>query len=111
MEALLKAGSKIDAALPDKSTALICAVEANDEGMVKFLLDAGANPNVVNQASYTPLVYALAKENLTLIKLLLAKGADQNVEISDLNEKVTFKAMVEKYGSNEIRSALLGASN
>ena len=111
VEALLKAGAKIDAALPDKSTALICAVEANDEGMVKFLLDAGANPNVVNQASYTPLVYALAKENLTLIKLLLAKGADQNVEISDLNEKVTFKAMVEKYGSNEIRSALLGASN
>lgn len=48
--------------------------------MVQVLLNAGANPNVIDNYRNTPLMIAISKNNLEVIDLLLQAGADPNDE-------------------------------
>jgi ankyrin repeat protein len=56
-------------------SALNAAVAANQESMVKFLLQSGAQPNYISFLQ-TPLQSAFAAKNLRMVQLLLDAGAD-----------------------------------
>lgn len=76
---LLDRGLSIDCAHgQQKNTALHLAVYAENEVMVKILITAGANANVVDKEGNTPLKVALCKENLKISKILIDAGADVN---------------------------------
>ncbi len=64
-------------------TALFYAVEKEDAAKVNFLLDAGANPNVVDEnknPDYCRVTLSFLSEyNLDLLKFLVARGADVNL--------------------------------
>jgi Ankyrin repeats (many copies) len=59
-------------------TPLACAVVQEQNEVVRFLLDKGADPNIPNKNGLTPLEHACGREKtnaLLLAQLLLAKGA------------------------------------
>lgn len=56
------------------------AVAANQYEIAKLLLDAGANPNAVQQKDITPLHSAVHLGNAQLVSLLLAHGADKQAQ-------------------------------
>jgi ankyrin repeat protein len=62
-------------------TPLAGAVVQEQVGVVRFLLDKGADPNIPNKHGLTPLEHACGREKtngLALAKLLLARGASVN---------------------------------
>jgi len=60
---------------PDQ-TLLDWAVNNGNEGMVKVLLEDGADINAANEDRETPLYQASSEGHVEVIKLLLEKGAD-----------------------------------
>ncbi|RDW93445.1 ankyrin repeat domain-containing protein [Aspergillus mulundensis] len=63
-----------------KSTPLIQAVLRMDCNFIKFILEAGADPNVKAHDGYTGLLLLTRwQPNLTALKLLLEHGADPNL--------------------------------
>lgn len=70
---------------PRDATPLMLAAEAGALDVVKILLDAGANPNVMNGGKYTAIDFAVdrapfwsmfpAADRVEIVRLLLAKGA------------------------------------
>jgi len=100
-EALLAAGADVNQhGAGDKTTPIIVAAVNGHFDLVSFLLDKGANPNLVSEAGMFPL-YAVINtqwqprsfypqpraylqqktDYLTLMKKLLDKGADPNMRI------------------------------
>ncbi len=75
---LLAAGSPVNAAQPDGTTALHWAVFHDDTGSVEMLVKAGANVNVINRYGAPPLAQACMNRNPAVVKLLLQTGADAN---------------------------------
>jgi ankyrin repeat protein len=51
--------------------------------VVKFLLNKGANPNLIDDNGQTPLHLSAFKGNLEAVKYLLSKGADANLMDKD----------------------------
>ncbi len=68
---------------PDSLTLLTYAILKNNRKMVKFLLRAGAGPNVRGTWQNSPLMYAAQTGNMKIIKLLLRNGGWLNYK----NEK------------------------
>jgi ankyrin repeat protein len=70
---------------PRDATPLMLAAEAGALDVVRILLEAGANPNVMNGGKYTAIDFAVdrapswspfpAADRVKIVKLLLAKGA------------------------------------
>lgn len=58
-----------------QSTPLHVAVDVNNEEIVCYLIDRGADINAINASSWTPLYYA---KKLEMAKLLVEKGAEIN---------------------------------
>ncbi len=58
--------------------AIVYAVQLRDGDSLRMLLEAHANPNVVDSAGKTPLVYAVELNELPLVDALLAHGASPN---------------------------------
>ena len=67
----------------DSLTLLTYAISKYNRKMVKFLLEAGAGPNVADSQQDTPLMYAAKTGHMKIIKLLMRKGAWLNYK----NEK------------------------
>jgi ankyrin repeat protein len=65
--------------------ALTGAVTAGHTEIVKWLLEAGADPNYVYGPGYTPLLAAAANGRLGIVKLLLQHGADTAHRANDGN--------------------------
>jgi len=64
-------------------TPLHYAIENGCADVVRFLLQAGANVNIVTaQEGHTPLHYAVFKGDIGMVELLLAHGAKVNVKDS-----------------------------
>lgn len=83
---LIQKGFPVNAKAQDGSTALISAIRNYDNSKfetVKFLLESGANPNVVIEnkiPDYCPVTLSFVSEyNLDLLKFLVANGADVNL--------------------------------
>ena len=51
--------------------------------MTRFLLDKGANPNILDQMEVSPLAYAIAEDNDFSVQDLLKAGADPNLQLRD----------------------------
>ena len=59
---------------------LYLAVCTENVNLVVTLLDAGADPNLINyMCDYTPLAGACEYMNLEIIEILLSRGADPNI--------------------------------
>lgn len=81
----IEEGVMIDAqpGAPDSvhgSTALYRATSGGHEDIVRFLLDHGANPNLLYQYE-NPLITACAARNYSIARLLLEHGANPNVNV------------------------------
>lgn len=57
-------------------TAMHIAACKNNENMISFLLDMGANPNVVNQQGQTPVVKAAEYGHVQCLQILADAGSD-----------------------------------
>jgi len=57
---------------------LHCAVQDNDLGRVRELVESGVDPNAFDDIGKTPLHYACKNENFTIAEYLLEHGADVN---------------------------------
>ena len=73
---LLGAGTDINAAQVDGTTALHWAAYHDDAETVALLVRAGANVNAVNRYGVPPLAQACTNGNLATVKLLLDAGAN-----------------------------------
>jgi serine/threonine-protein phosphatase 6 regulatory ankyrin repeat subunit B len=63
--------------------ALFYAVICGNYGAIKFLLESGANPNLIITADemegFTPLIYASIHDKKMIVELLLKNGAKNNI--------------------------------
>ena len=65
---------------------LIFAILHQDVEQVRYLLDAGADPNAGNSDEGTSLMWAAVTGNLTIVNMVLEKGAKLNIKNdSDVN--------------------------
>jgi ankyrin repeat protein len=80
VRALLAAKADVNPGKPDKAPIL----QTEDTlDMIPVLLEAGANPNVVNSSGATPLFHAVQGGRLDIVKVLLAAGADPSPRTSN----------------------------
>ena len=83
------------------------AVSNSDEGNIRLLLAAGANPNTVDRYGWTPLHAAVFRGHEEIIQLLLAAGADPNA--GDQQYGWTPLHYTASFGCEEIVQLLLAA--
>ena len=72
-----------DPNLKYNKTALMYAVEYNDDDMINFLLENGAKFDATNKNGITTLMYAIQYDKIDKVKLLISKGADVNAKGRD----------------------------
>jgi ankyrin repeat protein len=73
---LLAAGSDVNAAEADGTSALLWAAHQGSPELVSVLLGAGADPNAANNFGVTPLLEASRYGDAATVKALLDGGAD-----------------------------------
>ena len=78
VRALLRQKADVNATLPDGTTALHWAVQADDLESTGWLIEAGANVKVKDRYGFTPLYFAATNGNAAVIRRLLEAGADPN---------------------------------
>jgi len=120
---LLKRGAKTDE-VSNKVVPLVLAASGFDVGMVKLLLDNGANINAKDSKGNTALRNASGgNERIEIVKLLLERGADINatnndgrtalLEAIELGNKSVVRLLLGKgadpnvmdsYGATELRT-------
>jgi hypothetical protein len=91
LQKLLADGVDINASLQGQ-TALLIAVCADAMQAVRFLLEQGAKPDIVDGQHFgaTPLMYAASGGNVAIVRLLLQHGATVDVEDSRRDTAVTY---------------------
>jgi ankyrin repeat protein len=72
---------------PFQAAVLIAAVQNGHLGVVRLLLDGGANPSLANMYGYTPLMMVARQGHLEVLRLLLGRGAA--VDAASPNEHAT----------------------
>lgn len=55
---------------------LLLMIASNDKNMLKMLIEAGADVNVVDNDGSSPLYFAVSKNNLEAVKILVRNGAN-----------------------------------
>jgi ankyrin repeat protein len=109
VRALIQQKADVNAVLPDGTTALHWAVNADDLDTVSLLIQAGANVTARDRYGFTPLYFAATNGNAALIRKLLEAGADPNA--ADASGETTLMTATRS-GSVDALKALLqrGAS-
>lgn len=80
---LLAAGSAVNEAEPDGSTAVLWAAYQSDTDMLAALIDAGADVNAANSMGVSPLLQAARTGDTNVIRALLEGGADPELAVRD----------------------------
>lgn len=75
---LIGNGVDVNATDIDSSSPLHWAVEANEIGLTRILLEAGADPAAMTRYKITPMALAASQGNAAIIGLLLDAGVDPN---------------------------------
>jgi ankyrin repeat protein len=84
-------------------TPLMYASLYGDAASARLLLDAGANPNALNDAGATALLWAV--DDLAITRLLLERGADPNVRSAD--GRTALQVAVARSGARDVVAALI----
>ena len=106
VEALLGAGTDVDATEGDGSTALLWASHRDDADTARRLLDAGAAVDAANDLGATPLWAASQNGSAGLVGLLLKAGADPDLA---LLSGETPAMVAARAGSADVVEQLAGA--
>lgn len=107
IQRLLDLGSDIDAVDEKGETALYYAVRGNLLDCVKFLLNAGANPNICNEYARVPLHAAASKEKI--LDALLSHGAE--VDFVDGDGETALMIAVRDGNELSVRTLLCHKAN
>jgi ankyrin repeat protein len=99
---LLRAGTDVNAADSDGTTALMHSVIESDVKMMKLLINSGANVNAKNALDSTALMYAAT--NLAKARLLLNSGAD--VKVTGKRGTTPLSVAVTAFGSTPVLKLL-----
>ena len=78
---LVTAGANLNATTGIGETALMLAAHNDHTEAALYLLDKGADPNIV-EAGHTALHFAVARKNMDLVKALIAHKADVNIRLT-----------------------------
>jgi uncharacterized protein len=78
VRALIEQKADVNAVLPDGTTALHWAVNADDLDTVNLLIQAGSNVKAKDRYGFTPLYFACTNGSAAVIRKLLDAGADPN---------------------------------
>jgi ankyrin repeat protein len=78
---LVAAGANLNATTGIGETALMLAARNDHTATALYLLDKGADPNIV-EAGHTALHFAVARKNAELVTALIAHKADVNVRLT-----------------------------
>ena len=104
LERFLLSGSDVNGYYTKRRLTLLhYAIEQDNPGAMRILLDRGADPNR-RVEDKTALMYAIKKERLPLIKILLEAGV--NVNEQNLRKK-TALYYAAKYGNADISKMLV----
>lgn len=99
-KALFKAGADINEIYEDR-TPLMIAVTTDNNELVKFLLDAGADPNLKSSEGLTALTIAKVRENTDIIYLLQElKAKESGGYLTHTNKAFGYKI---KYPENWLK--------
>lgn len=101
-EMLLGAGADVNEILADGTSALTVAVHSGHRALALFLLDRGANANIIG-SGYTALHAAVLRGDLQVVNALLAHGALINSRLR--NGTRTTRASREYYLSDALTGA------
>ncbi|MGP0043531.1 MAG: ankyrin repeat domain-containing protein [Syntrophobacteraceae bacterium] len=105
VECLLSEGADINAAKGEyKTTVLMEAAVRGNQGVMRLLLEKGANVNMADQDGWTALMGATVQGLVEPVKLLLENGADVSAKNHN-GETALVMATGMKHA--EIRDALL----
>ena len=78
-QAIIDHRADVNATNKDNRTALMMACDDNNEGIINVLLNAGANPNIVDVDGYTCLHYAAYGEcSKDVLETIISQGVDVN---------------------------------
>jgi uncharacterized protein len=83
VQSLLRAGSDVNEATADGTTALHVAAYLDDLNIAMLLIKSGANVNATNRYGVTPLSLAATNGNAALVERLLAAGANANAAVPE----------------------------
>lgn len=86
------------------STPLMMAVSGGHIEIVKLLLEADANPNIIEGEGVTPLVEAVERNDIEMVKLLLKNGA--KIELEGMYYKPL--DIAKKKGNSDVIKLLRG---
>ena len=103
LQAIRKAPPIVNGRGPDGATPLMYAALYGSPALVKQLLDAGADPNIRNNAGATALTWAV--DDVEKVRLLVAAGADVNAN-SDFGRTPLVLAAAQPGGTATVRLLL-----
>jgi uncharacterized protein len=106
-ELLLSKGARVNSPADNQTrvTSLHSAAAGGHAGIVRLLLESGAEPNSRQQGGFTPLHSAAQNGNVESLKLLLEFGADREIQS---NDNKTALEMAEMAGKEQVIEVLKG---
>jgi uncharacterized protein len=98
VEALVRAGAKVNAATDTGVTPAWLACNTNAAAsIVRLLLDAGANPNLAPNTGETPLMWCARTGAVDAVKALIGRGADVNAREKSADQTALIWAVAARH--------------
>ncbi len=107
MSALIASGVDVNEPQVDGATALHWAVRWDNIVMARELLEAGADPNVINRVGAVPMLLASVSGSAEMISMLLEAGASANQALTITGD--TPLMIAARTGNSESVRVLLDA--
>lgn len=88
-----KMDNNVNLADNEGNTILMYATSYRDEGLVKKLIQRGANPSIKNNQGFSPLMIAASNGDYQIIYHLLSTGASVNIKDNNGNTPLMYAAL------------------